>query len=559
MSEYYDPDQDAQPQSPLLQVVKPRATPSPSPPPLVTPQPLGPPATRYPRYCSPRRHRKASRRRRRNQPSQGDYVLIRAMDPSRLDIARRAGEEALPYNPESDSNSPTDTGSETDDDDMEDQSSSSEVSRPSATAVQPEPSSGQTADLQVMAQRVLDTQNDVPRHPPAFPRDSVIDIDGDSHATSARRTFDAPPASHSRVETAPSRDGYRHSAPSLTVPNTIYGAFANGFPTRPRAPSPHLGQLSIPERPSSPSTKLPAIQPESPLPARSPDQEMKLPSLQAVLEQQEREGSSFSAHRPSIASSAHSPTSNPRQLSISSARSPGTTFTPLSAISPLSTNGEDIFLRTSSSALFGTQRRQSQVSETTSPYPATLHSASDRYHSPGGISPGTQPTPTDVLGPRLSIDSALAAQRTLPRPLALGAPPLHISSIPPHGHGEYKCDYPGCKAAPFQTQYLLNSHANVHSSSRPHYCPVLGCSRAEGGKGFKRKNEMIRHGLVHSSPGYICPFCPDREHRYPRPDNLQRHVRVHHDDKDKDDPKLREVLSQRPEGGTRGRRRRPNS
>jgi hypothetical protein len=33
---------------------------------------------------------------------------------------------------------------------------------------------------------------------------------------------------------------------------------------------------------------------------------------------------------------------------------------------------------------------------------------------------------------------------------------------------------------------------------------------------------MIRHGLVHSSPGYICPFCPDREHRYPRPDNLQR-------------------------------------
>jgi hypothetical protein len=35
---------------------------------------------------------------------------------------------------------------------------------------------------------------------------------------------------------------------------------------------------------------------------------------------------------------------------------------------------------------------------------------------------------------------------------------------------------------------------------------------------------MIRHGLVHNSPGYICPFCPEREHRYPRPDNLQRYV-----------------------------------
>jgi hypothetical protein len=42
--------------------------------------------------------------------------------------------------------------------------------------------------------------------------------------------------------------------------------------------------------------------------------------------------------------------------------------------------------------------------------------------------------------------------------------------------------------------------------------------------GFKRKNEMIRHGLVHDSPGYVCPFCPDREHKYPRPDNLQRWV-----------------------------------
>ncbi|KAH8155775.1 uncharacterized protein LAJ45_00787 [Morchella importuna] len=122
--------------------------------------------------------------------------------------------------------------------------------------------------------------------------------------------------------------------------------------------------------------------------------------------------------------------------------------------------------------------------------------------------------------------------------------------------GVFKCEYQGCKAQPFQTQYLLNSHANVHSSARPHYCPVKGCTRAEGGKGFKRKNEMIRHGLVHDSPGYVCPFCPDREHKYPRPDNLQRHVRVHHMDKDKDDPQLRDVLSQRPEGGNRGRRRR---
>ncbi|PYH50017.1 uncharacterized protein BP01DRAFT_12533 [Aspergillus saccharolyticus JOP 1030-1] len=135
-------------------------------------------------------------------------------------------------------------------------------------------------------------------------------------------------------------------------------------------------------------------------------------------------------------------------------------------------------------------------------------------------------------------------------------PPAHTNG--PVTAGTYKCRHPGCTAPPFQTQYLLNSHANVHSQDRPHFCPIEGCPRGPGGKGFKRKNEMIRHGLVHNSPGYVCPFCPDQQHKYPRPDNLQRHVRVHHVDKNKDDPALRQVLAQRPEGSNRGRRRRTN-
>lgn len=119
----------------------------------------------------------------------------------------------------------------------------------------------------------------------------------------------------------------------------------------------------------------------------------------------------------------------------------------------------------------------------------------------------------------------------------------------PLAAGHFKCDFPSCTAPPFQTQYLLkyaplapstlypddslltdrySSHANVHSQVRPHYCPVKSCPRSENGKGFKRKNEMIRHGLVHQSPGYVCPFCPEREHKYPRPDNLQRFVTWHY-------------------------------
>jgi len=148
-----------------------------------------------------------------------------------------------------------------------------------------------------------------------------------------------------------------------------------------------------------------------------------------------------------------------------------------------------------------------------------------QYASAGDYSSSTETPSTDQSAstPAMAIDR------------------MSIDGITNPQIGGFQCTYPGCTAQPFQTQvrefflqsfirveiltstqYLLNSHANVHSSNRPHYCSVKGCPRSEGGKGFKRKNEMIRHGLVHDSPGYVCPFCPDREHKYPRPDNLQR-------------------------------------
>jgi hypothetical protein len=165
--------------------------------------------------------------------------------------------------------------------------------------------------------------------------------------------------------------------------------------------------------------------------------------------------------------------------------------------------------------------------------PSIEYSSSATVETPSTDQSGSTPATSTSVADRMSIDGLTNPQV-----------------------GVYICSFAGCNAPPFQTQYLLNSHANVHSSARPHYCPVKGCPRSEGGKGFKRKNEMIRHGLVHDSPGYVCPFCPDREHKYPRPDNLQRHVRVHHVDKNKDDPLLRDVLAQRPDGPNRGRRRR---
>ncbi|KAJ5617238.1 hypothetical protein N7537_002352 [Penicillium hordei] len=209
---------------------------------------------------------------------------------------------------------------------------------------------------------------------------------------------------------------------------------------------------------------------------------------------------------------------------------------PFSHFSPVSLKDSSTNPSPASHSTFWRGTPQSEMLSVQTPYEASPMTAKSPANS--------YPTPTEQVGVGMGDQHPLAASTPQPN----GGPV-----------GSYKCTHPGCTAAPFQTQYLLNSHANVHSQDRPHFCPVEGCPRALGGKGFKRKNEMMRHGLVHNSPGYVCPFCPDQQHKYPRPDNLQRHVRVHHVDKNKDDPILRQVLAQRPLGSARGRKRRMNN
>ncbi|KAF2438898.1 hypothetical protein P171DRAFT_490935 [Karstenula rhodostoma CBS 690.94] len=559
MSTNYDSD-DALPKSPGLKPFCPRATPSPSPPPLVTHHVAHYPTTHNVSPSSSRRRNKSNRRKTR--PSQGDFVLIRVMDPNQPDIARQASERALN----------SDSGSEIEDEDMENRSPTE------ATRTNQSKTDGASLDLSRVAQRALnvDEYTFVKPHAPLH-RDSVVEPDGHDPLRKASIASQATDTSGNgsllSVSDALARTRTLSvvSATSSSSRDERNGSIANGrIDSGSSGKTPDLYELAIPSRSGSPSQKLPALQtPQSPPQdgvANSPNsQKQQLPGFrhlsdlaETAIQEQETRNNSI-AHRQSISSTGQSPTSVGRQLSITSL-SPNSNYGPHSATSPagdpqLQFQTRDPFLRSGQHlTLFANTRRPSQASDS-GPYSAsTLHSAttSDSYQSEG-VSPGAQSTPIEIRGGRnLSIDGALAS-RTLPPPPGVGA---NIGLVPSHGSGTFKCDYPGCTALPFQTQYLLNSHANVHSQSRPHYCPVPGCPRAEGGKGFKRKNEMIRHGLVHASPGYVCPFCPDREHKYPRPDNLQRHVRVHHVDKDKDDAQLREVLAQRPEGGSRGRRRR---
>ncbi|KAJ4286963.1 hypothetical protein N0V90_012843 [Kalmusia sp. IMI 367209] len=117
----YDSD-DAFPQSPGLVPVRPKATPSPSPPPFVTQQ-VDISSTARDISPPPSRRRKGAGRRQ-TRPSQGDFVLIQVMDPNRLDIARKAGEEALNW----------DSGPETDEEDMEEQSETGAIDADQVTA-----------------------------------------------------------------------------------------------------------------------------------------------------------------------------------------------------------------------------------------------------------------------------------------------------------------------------------------------------------------------------------------------------------------------------------------
>ncbi|KAH6620259.1 hypothetical protein C7974DRAFT_435671 [Boeremia exigua] len=522
--DYYTEEDALGSRSPGLEAIIVNPKPEEEPPPIVTQIFVSSPTSRNRKKSKLRKHR----------PTQGDWVLIREMDPNRPDIAHAVGQEAL------------NSGSET-------ESSDEEMPDPPSDrmAVTTTKEMGAPA-INVRSDSLADANVN-------FDPDAMSAERRESHASHVSSTGSVLQSVTSNTSTNGSVNG---SAQAHTSPHT----FTNGDRLADSsAISPHLRGLRLSPSRALPGEKLPSIQTLQPPPsagspesAASPNQ--NLPSIAQFDDlvrsaTNDSDASSIFAHRQSISSSGQSPSAIIRSLSISSHHSPASPLPPFNASSPVSAGSDragDVFLRSKEHlTLFGPggARRPSQIADGVFPRSASI--SVESYNGPVGHAAEMLHTPIEGGRQRvLSIDGALTS-RLLPPPIGSG-----LTNVPQNISGIYKCEEPGCTAAAFQTQYLLNSHANVHSQTRPHFCPVKGCPRSEGGKGFKRKNEMIRHGLVHQSPGYVCPFCPDREHKYPRPDNLQRHVRVHHVDKDKDDPQLRDVLAQRPEGGSRGRRRR---
>ena len=233
------------------------------------------------------------------------------------------------------------------------------------------------------------------------------------------------------------------------------------------ARSPALARFTIDPANADPSNTLAALQMSPPRSstAGSPEPKPNLPSLTATLSDA---GKPFSGQSPSFTRASPSQQYGPSLHS---------------AMSPPSVPTHPAFYRTSTTS-------------TPSDYTIVSASASGSISTPASSifhqSPAAaHPTSSAASPEQTRIDSS-AEQVLSPE-----SEEHEMNGMEgPFSNSIYKCSFPDCTAAPFQTQYLLNSHMNVHSDTRPHYCPVTGCARGPGGQGFKRKNEMIR---------WVCP------------------------------------------------------
>ncbi len=502
---YYDPDEDVRPSSPGLVPTQIDYHPKETPPPYiqtssssssVSPGPGESKDDQHGLDASPhppakKKLKKKRRKKGRTRPSQGDAVLIRYLDPNRPDIAREAAKRALNSASQSEAEDEAEREMGGDGDDEDDDSRAQEDHNNSAHA------------SELIARAALydvEMEDPAPEKPVVSASLAIHGAVNGAVGKPGLSDKDAPQsASLSVVEDSTAPLKLLH--PPLPLKIVAATSEAEGeVEDDSIATSPALAKWAISAAEANPDSTLPAMQKSPPRSAstHSPGGTQSLPSLQTALSQiiEPAVVETPSGLSPFSQNPGQSPTMTRAQYIAGNAGpSPGVYSHPSPAASKDMTSMSPPGYPTHSS-YWRTTPKEGSFSTTS---PASV---------PGLTPVASYPTPKELTSPESN-----ATPQTLSGPLSANGP----FTVSP-----FKCTNPDCIAPPFQTQYLLNSHANVHSSSRPHYCPVKTCPRSLGGKGFKRKNEMIRHGLVHDSPGYVCPFCADQQHKYPRPDNLQR-------------------------------------
>jgi len=469
-----------------------------TPPPLVDPDSTSDSTFSEREEAVPARRRK--RRKGRDQPAESDAVLIRQLAPNRPDIADQAAKHVL------------DSASEAEEEDQDsdergegDQMSDSDQEKYGASKTPTVPK-----DIAVAALEAIDDHDpDVPVADSAYetadrsqaPRATVVLNGADEEGDDADDddTDDAVTADDERPRPSP-----LHPAPSsadcfkakwnLAPPPRPPRLHVDASRLRPGptghedddsiATSPALAKFAMTPQNADPEMVLPAMQQKSPprlSSTTSPETKQTLPSLTTALSQIS-ETNSVAAF-PNRSPGLNRP--SPGQMSqfgpspsTYSQPSPNLAMSPPSGIPSIPPHPSHY--RTNTRDSISTPSDYASASAT-----ASTPASSILTQSPASSYPPSTSAPSEHDKLKIQDESAVPPE-----------PGAHMSNgihpLPPSANSTYKCTVPGCNASPFQTQYLLNSHMNVHSNQRPHFCPVEGCSRGPGGQGFKRKNEMIR-------------------------------------------------------------------
>lgn len=339
------------------------------------------------------RSRKPRRPHHRPQPTLGDAVLINSIDPNRPDIARIAAEQPL----------------------IIDQYSEDEEGPPATS--KPRQDASQPAEISVLEQAaasaisLLTPQSDgADRGKPAGP--DYGPLPSVSEMLSPSSTYPQRPPHRTSLSSLSDRGSEE------TLATSRVGRYA-------------ISPSEIPAQ-----ELLPALQSPSHSISGSPEVSQSLqslPSLQTTLEAlSETRLGSLPPPAPFAAPDASSPPARPgpslRERQLSGPRPPATQMpSPLSQLSPMSSKDSTTLSPASQTPFWRQTGMKPDIANMTSPYEPSPH-APLSAKSPAG----SYPTPTEVRPP-------------------VEEQPEESS---PAGN-QYRCSFPGCTAASFQTQYLL--------------------------------------------------------------------------------------------------------
>ncbi len=475
----YDFNRDILGRSPGLVAIKPNYESLDSPPPLVRLSPSSD-STDAEDTTGVRSSRKHKKRKGRTNPSFADGVLIRSLDPNQNELASHAERNPLESASQSEAEEEEDEGGT--------EAGRRQMSRPGE--VGPSQARQSAAQIKALAKAALaksheqelrddwplvgtpDSVNeDKPSPTPPPASGGTRSSSHAEHYTSVPPKLENPPKKQFDTRPPPLEQG-------LGLKNLKQSYSHEEDQDDSLSKSPALAKFTIARDDAPAEFNLPALQQKSPprsSPAGSPDTRQNLPNIKtAIGEFQEPGFAGFTSM---------SPMGRPSPGHLAQYASPS----PYSALSPRGQMGPPSHFDWRAT----TRDSNTSTSSSYASSSATVSTPSTSIHGPSPADSNPSPLPVVLEQGRESM------RRDSFEETESNSPPddEHLGDESGAGRfsgGNYKCTYPGCTAASFQTQYLLNSHMNVHSNTRTHFCPVKGCTRGPGGQGFKRKNEMIR-------------------------------------------------------------------